>query len=103
MLRPKTGSRSGMQVLVAPERSSDFELFDQKLFLKLLSMERKRTERSQRRFVLMLLDLGTLLKTQGQDKVMGKILAALAHATRDTDFTGWYEAGSVIGVIFTEI
>jgi exopolysaccharide biosynthesis polyprenyl glycosylphosphotransferase len=31
------------------------------------------------------------------------IVSALSHSTRETDIKGWYQEGSTIGVIFTEI
>ncbi len=70
--------------------------------MKLLCLERKRTERSGRRFVLMLLDTGNLLKA-AKVPVLANLLSAIAQATRDTDLKGWYKDGSVIGVIFTEV
>jgi lipopolysaccharide/colanic/teichoic acid biosynthesis glycosyltransferase len=51
----------------------------------------------------MLLTLGGLSKSEGKDQALDKVLAALLRSTRDTDITGWYKDGSVIGVIFTEI
>ena len=77
-------------------------LLPQNLFLKLLCLERKRTERSGRRFVLMLLDTGNLLKAP-KTPVLANLMSALTQSTRDTDLKGWYKAGSVVGVIFTEI
>lgn len=79
------------------------ELFDQHTFLRLLCLERKRTERSGRPFVLMLLDAGKLLKAGKDKQILDKTVSALARATRETDTKGWYEAGHVLGVIFTEI
>jgi exopolysaccharide biosynthesis polyprenyl glycosylphosphotransferase len=73
------------------------------MFMRLLCVERKRTERSKRRFVLMLLEPGQLLEGSGKKDAVEKILIALAHSTRDTDITGWYKDGSLLGVIFTEI
>jgi lipopolysaccharide/colanic/teichoic acid biosynthesis glycosyltransferase len=77
-------------------------MLPQELFMKLLCLERKRTERSGRRFVLMLLDTGSLLKT-AKSTGMANILSAITQSTRDTDLKGWYKEGSVIGVIFTEV
>ena len=77
-------------------------MLSQELFLKLLGIERKRTERSGRRFVLMLLETGNLLKPD-RPRPVSTLLAAIARATRATDLTGWYKEGSIIGVIFTEI
>jgi lipopolysaccharide/colanic/teichoic acid biosynthesis glycosyltransferase len=75
----------------------------QNLFLRMLCLERKRAERSGRRFVLMLLESGRLLKTDNKEAALEKVLCALSESTRDTDMKGWYKEGSVIGVLFTEI
>ena len=69
----------------------------------MLWLERKRTERSSRRFVLMLLEPGRLLKAASKEKTLAKILLSLAQTIRDTDITGWYKEGATIGVIFTEV
>jgi hypothetical protein len=69
----------------------------------MLCLERKRTERSGRHFLLMLLDASKLLKRSQQSEALEQIFSALASATRDTDVKGWYTEGSIIGVIFTEI
>ena len=82
---------------------SELGLLTQQLFTKLLWLERKRTERSGRGFVLMLLDPGQLLNQRNQDELLTKILSALSQAIRDTDITGWYKDGNVLGVIFTEL
>jgi len=84
-------------------RSLDLGLLSEDLFTKLLAVERRRTERSGRRFVLMLLDPGRLLKTEQAGQTMGKIQKVISFCTRDTDFKGWYREGSIIGVIFTEV
>src|ERR1700730_11549521 len=105
MLRLKTSSQS-VETLVSPDESVDSGMLSQRLFIRLLHVERKRTERSQRRCVLMLLDPGRLLKTgnkESNDQTVEKVLLALSQSTRDTDITGWYKDGSVIGVIFTEV
>ncbi|MBS1850164.1 MAG: sugar transferase [Acidobacteria bacterium] len=69
----------------------------------MISLERKRSERSRKPFLLTLVDTGTSLPAQKNGKVLQKILAALSTATRETDVTGWYKNSSVIGVMFTEI
>jgi lipopolysaccharide/colanic/teichoic acid biosynthesis glycosyltransferase len=89
----------GTETSEAPE-----DLFlEQKPFLRMIQLERMRSERSGRRFVLMLLDTGSLLRTRGKQEVLDNILETLLSSTRVTDIKGWYETGSVIGVIFTEL
>jgi lipopolysaccharide/colanic/teichoic acid biosynthesis glycosyltransferase len=89
----------------APAASGDGETvpFSQALFAKLLCLERKRAERSRRPFALMLLDAHALLGTDRDQLVCDRLAAALSESTRETDICGWYTAGSVLGVIFTEI
>jgi len=79
------------------------EVLPQEAFLKMLCLERKRTERSGRRFVLMLLASDVLLRAGSDDEALQKVLNPLARSTRETDITGWYHEGSVMGVIFTEV
>ena len=69
-------------------------------FIRILSVERRRTERSGRRFALMLLDLGAL---RGRAQVPAKAITAVTRCTRDTDIMGWYEESRVMGGIFTEL
>jgi lipopolysaccharide/colanic/teichoic acid biosynthesis glycosyltransferase len=79
------------------------EILPQTEFQRMLRLERKRTERSGRRFVLMLLASDALLRAGQNDEAVGRVVCALSRSTRETDVTGWYEECSVIGVIFTEI
>jgi len=102
MLGLKVKPRAENQVTIVREESSGCGMLSEELFLKLLCLERKRTERSGRRFVLMLLAAGNLLKGT-RTPVLSSLLSAITQSTRDTDLKGWYKAGSVIGVIFTEV
>jgi lipopolysaccharide/colanic/teichoic acid biosynthesis glycosyltransferase len=102
MLGLKPNPRPEKQLSVMREEPAGVGMLSQELFLKLLCLERKRTERSGRRFVLLLLDTGNLLKT-AKAPVMAKLMPAITQSTRDTDLKGWYRDGSVIGVIFTEV
>src|ERR1700677_5072494 len=102
MAHPKTSSRSvPVNTPVAAPMHPGF--LDQELFTMMLRLERKRTERSQRRFVLLLLESRNLLKAGENQHALDKVVAALAHSTRETDFKGWYKRDFVIGIIFTEV
>src|SRR5262249_34412286 len=78
-------------------------MLPQDLFIRMLCMERRRSYRSSRRFALMLLDPGRLVKSSSKPKIMANLLQALSQSLRDTDLKGWYEEDSVLGVIFTEL
>jgi len=103
MLRLRENPRLAQRSSIAPNEPEDFGMLPQEIFMRLLRLERKRTERSNRRFVLMILEPGELLKFGDPEDTLDKILRALSQATRDTDLKGWYRHGSAIGVIFTEI
>ena len=83
--------------------STDREVLDQTSFQRMISLERKRSERSRKPFLLMLLDVGRYLPSEKNGKVLQKILSALSLSTRETDMTGWYQNQSIVGVMFTEI
>ncbi len=78
-------------------------LAPEEMFKRVLSLERKRSERSRQRFVLMLLHAGNLLAIDREEASLGAITKALFRAIRETDLPGWYEQDKVLGVICTEI
>ena len=70
-------------------------------FRRMLSRERKRSERSRKHLVLMLIDSkGT--KNKKTDALLEQIAVVLGAAIRETDIAGWFETSAVFGVIFTE-
>jgi len=79
------------------------EVLSEETFHQMIALERKRSERSQRPFVLLLIDRGRMHPGDEQGPVLLDVLSALQGATRETDVTGWYTANSVVGVMFTEI
>src|SRR5208282_1864079 len=68
-----------------------------------LSLERRRTERSRRQFVLMLLDAQGVSDPEKREKVLLKLASAVSCATRETDVQGWYTKSCIMGVILTDI
>lgn len=70
-------------------------------FRRMLSRERKRSERSRKHLVLMLIDAKGI-KTKKTDALLGQIAAVLSSTVRETDLVGWFEQNTVCGVIFTE-
>jgi lipopolysaccharide/colanic/teichoic acid biosynthesis glycosyltransferase len=79
------------------------DVLNEESFQKMISLERKRTERSRKPFLLMLLDMGNCLPSDKNGRTLQKTLSALSVTTRETDVTGWYKNNSVVGVMFTEI
>ena len=103
MLRLRENSPSARRSSLAKDELSGFGMLPQEIFMRMLRLERKRTERSHRRFVLMILESGNLFKGGSREETVDKVLRALSRATRDTDLKGWYTRESAIGIIFTEI
>ena len=99
--RTTNGSVAG----VAPALSTpvcDRVVLNDESFQRTLSLERKRTERSRKPFLLMLLEFGDILPKESS-RALGKVMSALCASTRATDVVGWFKNNSVVGVLFTEI
>ena len=79
------------------------EILSQEAFHRMIALERKRTERSRKPFLLMLLDTGAGLPSPRSEKLLLDVLAALTESTREIDLVGWYATGAVVGVMFTEL
>src|SRR5579864_9369607 len=86
-----------------PGQEGSRTILSEEAFHKMIASERKRTERSHKPFLVMLLDLGEERLTNGSTGTLGKILEVLALSTRETDAVGWYKDGLVVGVTFTEL
>ena len=101
--RPTNGDASPAAVAKRITSNGSRQVLDDQSFHKMIALERKRSERSHKSFLLMLLDAGDQLPSQPNGEALGKILAALSLATRETDVTGWYQNNATVGVMFTEI
>lgn len=72
-------------------------------FRSMLTLERRRAERSRKPFVLMLLNASAFIEEKTSERFQGRLCSILLKSTRETDLIGWYEKGVVLGVIFTEV
>jgi len=72
-------------------------------FHQLLYLEQKRSERSKRPFILMLLDVTRHVDNPQNGQILQNVKSVLSGCLRDTDMRGWYRVDSLIGIIFTEI
>lgn len=96
--------RSNWDLLATePASSNENMVLDEPSFQRVIALERRRTERSRKPVLLMLLDVGNCLLFDENGSALSKIQSALSLTTRDTDLTGWYKDKSVMGVMFTEI
>jgi lipopolysaccharide/colanic/teichoic acid biosynthesis glycosyltransferase len=70
-------------------------------FGRMIVVERKRTERSGKPFLLMLLEAGNHQGSEKNGKAVDTMVSTLLSSTRETDVVGWYKEWTTIGVIFT--
>jgi len=81
----------------------DRNTLGEEAFHRMISIERRRTSRSRKSFLLMLVDMGEHTTSRHSKLSLRKILSTLTLMLRETDVTGWYKEDSVVGVMFTEI
>ena len=90
----------GSEIAIGAERGA--VVIPEKAFVRMLRLERLRTERSGRAFMLVLIkNKDCNLDTDG--KLLSQVADVLARVTRETDFLGWYESGSTLGLLMIEI
>src|SRR5882672_7704571 len=74
--------------------------YNEEAFQYFLEIERKRSELSNRPFLLMLVDFN---KHPRIDAVTGeRLFSVLSLSLRETDFIGWYREGRVAGAVLTQ-
>jgi lipopolysaccharide/colanic/teichoic acid biosynthesis glycosyltransferase len=80
-------------------------LLKEDAFHSMLTLERRRAERSGKPFVLMLIECNSVHKNNNGNSVsiIERLTGVVSGATRGTDVVGWYQNAVVLGVIFTEI
>lgn len=92
-LSPPFGDLRAMRQVVLKEEA----------FHRMLTLERRRAQRSRRPFVLMLLDTHAVHKDGAGPRFIERFSSAVTNATRETDVVGWYQRGQILAVLFTEI
>lgn len=102
-LGPSEQDRRDRTVSSVGELTHMCDLYEAPEFKRLLVMERKRTERSGRPFVLVTLDISSLLPQLSGRLLSQAMKTVLRESSREIDIRGWHEEGQVIGVIYTEV
>jgi lipopolysaccharide/colanic/teichoic acid biosynthesis glycosyltransferase len=72
-------------------------------FMSMLYLERRRAERAQKRYVLLLVDVKDATQDKLKVRTIQRITQTLCEVTRETDLIGWYLKDHLLGVIATEI
>lgn len=78
-------------------------ILSENAFMSMLYLERRRAERGQKRFLLLLVDVKDAISGKHRILTVQKISRTLCTITRETDIIGWYVYDHILGVIATEI
>jgi lipopolysaccharide/colanic/teichoic acid biosynthesis glycosyltransferase len=82
---------------------ADHTFLAEDAFRSILRLERKRTERSGKPFLLMLLDVEGIRGSRYKEPLLFDAACSLFATAREVDIKGWYEHDRVMGIIFAEI
>ena len=77
---------------------ADCALYRKQAFQEVIHREAVRSSRSGRFPLLLLSDVSVW----GSTEMIEKITSVLCSSTREIDVKGWYTAGAVMGILFTE-
>jgi hypothetical protein len=77
------------------------EVLEESVFHSMLTLERRRAERSRKPYVLMLLDANQ--ENGAAEGILREAIDIIVASKRETDLVGWYRLGAILGIIFTEV
>jgi hypothetical protein len=77
------------------------EILGENVFHSMLTLERRRADRSDKPFVLMLIDAN--LENGAAEEILMDAVQIVAVSKRETDLAGWYKQRAILGIIFTEV
>jgi lipopolysaccharide/colanic/teichoic acid biosynthesis glycosyltransferase len=100
-LNTRANKAAKPSTMIAADEVRGYTVWGEETLNAMLTLERRRAERSRKPFVLMLLDAHQENGSAG--KILHQAVAAVASSTRETDLIGWYKQNEILGVIFTEV
>ena len=77
------------------------DVLSEEAFRRMIVIERKRAERTNDPFLLMLLECVDRQSQEDFTRALDNLMSALLSATRETDVIGWYRQHQAIGLLFT--
>jgi hypothetical protein len=97
------GGTDGCRCSVALEGRRG-QAYNEEAFRYFLAIERKRSERSGRPVILLLVDVNDRPEARMPiDSMLARrLFSGLWRCLRDSDFVGWYREGRVAGAVLTE-
>jgi hypothetical protein len=78
------------------------QAYGEKAFRYFLTLERKRSRRSSRTFLVLLIHLKPPAGVPANRTVVSKIFSCLWQCLRESDFVGWYREDRVAGAVLTQ-
>ena len=82
---------------------ADRDICEERDFLQVLYLERRRSERSSRPLCLVLLEGVGIPEVDAREMAFQKILEILGSSVRETDTVGWYKQKCTVGVLFSDL
>jgi lipopolysaccharide/colanic/teichoic acid biosynthesis glycosyltransferase len=103
-VKPLSNSTNHRRASANPRQTlGSTDMLSQEAFRKIIALERKRSERSSKPFLLLLAGISRPLQNGHNERLLLDVLMVLARSIRETDAIGWYADGTMAGVMFTEI
>jgi lipopolysaccharide/colanic/teichoic acid biosynthesis glycosyltransferase len=81
----------------------EFGIYTEGYFREMLTTERKRTERSQKPILLVMIGIENLLDSIPRNNIVRAISSLLSSSAREIDIKGWHLFNRSVGIIYTEI
>ena len=81
------------------------QAYNEEAFKYLLGLHRRRSQRSERPFVLVLVELKehSTSQTRIEHGIARRLFSGLCTALRDSDVIGWYQDGYIAGALLTDV
>jgi lipopolysaccharide/colanic/teichoic acid biosynthesis glycosyltransferase len=77
------------------------QILNELAFKRMIAIERKRTERTNEPFLLILLEASRHQGSEKTERVLGSAASTLLSSFRETDVIGWHKDRTALGVVCT--
>ena len=102
MTRLRVQNASRLEDLLSGSQTAGIrDVLSEEAFRRMIAIERKRTERTNEPFLLMLLECVDRQPPGKLTRALDNLMTALLSATRETDVIGWHRQHQAIGLLFT--
>ena len=101
MTRPRVLNAFQFEDLLSGSSAGVREILDQESFQRMIAIERKRAERTNEPFLLMLIECINRQKSEKLPYALDDLMTVLLSNSRETDVVGWYRQPQAIGILFT--